>query len=125
MDVADRCVDLFALRTAVATLYWARHHCPDVAAPGAVARIDDAVGHLKAGRGHFGGELRVACNALLSLDPDPGGRRRTTAIDRLAALTHVDDTSAIVLTAMADAPTPRPSAPPTLFDSQPTGSDDA
>jgi hypothetical protein len=125
MDVADRCVDLFGLRTAVATLYWARHHCPDLAAPGAVARIDDAVRHLKAGHGHFGGELRVACNALLSPDPDPEGRRRTTAIDRLAALTHVDDTSAAALAAVAEAPTPHPTAPPTLFDNRPDGTGDA
>ena len=125
MDLADRCVDLFALRTAAATLYWARHHCRDLGAPGAVARIDDAVRHLKDGRGHFGGELGVACNALLSLDPDPGGRRRTTAIDRLAALTHVDETSAVALTAVAETASSRPTGPPTLFDDQTFGAADA
>src|SRR5687768_7251664 len=95
----DGCVDLFGLRTAVAALYRARHHCDDLDEPAVIRRVDDAVTFLKGFAEQLRGELSVACRALLDPADDPGGRRRTTAIDRLAEITHVDDSSADALAA--------------------------
>ena len=121
-DDTDRCVDMFGLRTAVATLYRARHHCDDLNDSAVIRRVDDAVTLLKDFAEHFRGELSAACRALLDPAADPRGRRRTAAIDRLAKITHVDDSSADALAALAPTPV-RPSRPLSLFDPQPQAAD--
>ena len=113
----DRGVDLFGLRTAVAALYRARHHCEVLDDPAVIRRVDDAVTFLKDFAEQPRGNLSAACRALLDPAVDPGGRRRTTAIDRLAEITHVDDSSADALAALA--PARRSSRPLSLFDSAP------
>ena len=118
----DRCVDLFGLRTAVAALYRARHHCDDLDDPAVVRRVDDAVTFLKDFGEQLRGDIALACRALLEPGVDPGGLRRTTAIDRLAEITHVDDSSADALAALAPTSV-RPSRPLSLFDSPPQAAD--
>lgn len=114
----DDCVDLFRLRTAVAALYWARRQPDDLDEAG-VARVDAAVAYLHAIQGTLGGELGASCRTLLSARADPTGSRRVTAIDRLAALTHVDGDSAAALASLVDDDISFARRPPSLFDPEP------
>jgi hypothetical protein len=109
-------VDLYAFRCAVAAVVHARHHIEQLATAD-IARADDAVRHLVAVAAELGGELATATGWLLSADPDPGGRRTVRAVDRLAALTHVDPATAPALAASLHRP--RHPVQPTLFDINP------
>lgn len=119
---SDRCVDMFGLRTAVAALYRARHFCDELDDAATIRRVDDAVVFLKDLVEQLRGDISAACRALLDPAPDPSGRRRTAAIDRLADITHVDDSSADALAALAPTPV-RMGRPLSLFDPQPQAAD--
>jgi len=105
-------VDLYAFRCAVAALVHARPHI-DALQPGDVLRVDRAVRHLLDVSGELHGDLGTATEALLSAEPDPGGRRTVAAIDRLAVLTHVDPAAAPALAASLRRPRP---VQPSLFE---------
>ena len=106
-------VDLYAIRCAVAALVHARHHI-DQLAPTHIARLDTAVRHLADIAGDLNGDLATAVGWLLAPDADIDGQRTVHAIDRLAALTHVDPAAAPALAASLRG-NPRPHQP-TLFD---------
>ena len=91
-------VDLYALRCAVAVLVHARRHINELDDP-QLRRVDRAVGHLSQIVETLHGDLAAATGWLLSAEPDPGGARTVRAIDRLAALTYVDDDTAPALAA--------------------------
>jgi hypothetical protein len=106
-------IDLYATRCAVAVLVHARHHLERLDRSW-IRRVDAAVGQLAATHRQLHGDIAVAAGQLLDPAIDPGGRRTVGAIDRLAALLHVNQTSAPALAAAL-----RPTGPPvqpTLFD---------
>jgi hypothetical protein len=101
----DRFVDLYRLRVAVAVLFWTRLHIGELLdhVPNQlVRRLDAAVAHLGEVQHEAGGEIGSGCRALLSPAPDVDGARTIAAIDRLAAITHVDEDSAAALAALVD-----------------------
>ena len=110
-------VDLYAFRCAVAALVARPPPHRPARRRRSIARIDLAVGHLVDVVDDLHGDLAAATGWLLSPEPDPGGRRTVRAIDRLAALTHVDPAAAPALAASLRGAT-RPFQP-TLFDESP------
>jgi hypothetical protein len=106
-------VDLFAIRCAVAVLVHVRHHL-DRLDRSWIRRVDAAVGQLADASGQLHGDLAAAARQLLDPAIDPGGQRTVRAIDRLAALMHVNQTSAPALAASLRLA--GPPVQPTLFD---------
>ena len=89
-------VDLYALRCAIATVVHARDHLDELDRPRLI-QLDSAVSHLASIAASLHGEMASATRALLSDQPDPGGRRTISSIGHLAHLTHVDAFSAPAL----------------------------
>jgi hypothetical protein len=101
----DRYLDLYRLRVAVAVLFWTRIHIAELLdhVPRLLLlRLDAAVAHLGDVQHEVGGEVGACCRALLSPASDVTGARTVAAIDRLAAITNVDEDSAAALAALID-----------------------
>lgn len=94
--MSTRPINLYDLRRAIAALVWARHSATDhqLIDTDQIALVDDAVTLLDEMAAELRGDFAVAVRSLLSIDPDPGGRRTVRAVDRLGELAHVDAHSA-------------------------------
>lgn len=98
----SRPISIYDLRRAIAALVWVKHHVDGLEDldDHHVVLIDQAVRQLAERQRDLNGDLGAATRSLLSTEPDIGGRRTGRAIDRLGALTHVDDHSAEALASL-------------------------
>ena len=89
-------VDLFDLRCAIAVLLHGCHHFDDLTTPN-LLRLNNAVRHLSRFRSQMNGAFAANTDALLSNDLDPAGRRTITAIEQLAELVQITESTALAL----------------------------
>ena len=89
-------VDLFELRCAIAVLLHACDHIDDLSTTNLV-RLDNAVRHISHLRSQMHGDFADTTDALLSTDLDPAGRRTITAIEQLAEIVQITESTALAL----------------------------
>ena len=89
-------VDLFELRCAISVLLHGCHHFDDLTMTNLV-RLDNAVRHLSGVRSQMHGDFAANTDALLSNDLDPAGRRTITAIEQLAEIVRITESTALPL----------------------------
>ena len=89
-------VDLFDLRCAIAVLRHACHHIDDLNTT-SLLRLDSAVRCIRGFRSSVHGDFAAKIDAMLSTDLDPAGRRTIDAIEQLATLAQIAESTALAL----------------------------